>query len=583
MSETTAVETPAGGLRELIGPARGQVAELVVLSVAVTATYVLQGVLIARVFGLVIADQPLAGAVTLLIGVVVAQLARSVALIAREVVGARAAARVKDDLRHRLYAKLLELGPGEVRRRRTGELQSVLVDVVEKVEPYVARFVPQAVAAVVAALAIAIYLITLDPLVGLVVVACGAIVPLVPAASERLVRSRMEPWWRSYRGLYAENLDAVQGMTTLKLFGSAGRRGRELHDKAETFCTESIRLTAIVVVYVGVVGALVGVGTALSVGLGALRRADGLLATADLLVILLLTRECFRPLRQLQEAYHSAAPARTAATTVFGLLATAPAVRDPANPVRAEALAVPPSITFEDVHFTYPGRETEALRGLDLHVAPGERIALVGRSGAGKTTAVALVLRWYDPSAGRVLIDGTDVRDLALADLRAQVALVSQDTYLFHGTVRDNVALARPDATGSELQAALAAAQADFVHALPQGLDTVVGERGMKLSGGERQRLAIARALLVDAPVLVLDEATSSLDAANETGLTAALQAVSAGRTTITIAHRLSTVREADRIVVIADGRVVESGPRADLLAGGGAFAQLTQAGTAQR
>ena len=575
--------TPKQALRALLRTARTQVIVLIALSVLLTGTYVGQGILLARVFGVVIDGGTVGSALWPLLGVVAFQALRSGILVVREVAGARAAAAVKDALRRRLYRKLLDLGPGEVRRRRTGDLQSTVVDAVEAVDPYVSRFVPQAIAGVISALAVAAYLVVLDPLVGLIVVVCGTVVPIVPALSRRLTDRRMEPWMRSYRGLYAENLDAVQGMTTLKLFGAGDRRGRELHEKAAAFCEESIRLCALVVVYVGVVAAFVGAGTALSVGLGSLRTAEGQLSTASLLIILLLTREAFRPLRQLQDAYHAAAPAQRAVLTIAELLDTEPAVRDAAHPVPASALPRPPSIAFEHVTFGYPGRETPALTGVDLAVAPGERIGLVGPSGAGKSTLVSLLLRWFDPDEGRVLLGGVDVRRVGLADLRAQVALVSQDIYLFHGTVRENVLLADPLAGEDRLRDVLTAARAGFVHDLPRGLDTVIGERGMRLSGGERQRLAIARALLTDAPVLVLDEATSSLDAANEAELARTLDELSQGRTTLTIAHRLSTVRAADRIVVLEHGRVVESGAPDDLLAAGGAFSRLSRAGAVAR
>jgi ABC-type multidrug transport system fused ATPase/permease subunit len=299
------------------------------------------------------------------------------------------------------------------------------------------------------------------------------------------------------------------------------------------------------------------------------------LTVTELLIILLLTAESFRPLKELESAYHASYSAVPSLKAVFEILDTP----EPAQGTARLGLTGPPSVSFDGVTFTYRDRDRPALDGFSLDLAPGERVALVGRSGAGKTTVASLLLRFFDPESGRVAVNGVDVRELPLERLRSLVAVVSQDTYLFHGTVRHNLALARPDATGEEVEAAARAAQAhDFITALPDGYDTVVGERGLKLSGGERQRIAIARALLKDAPILILDEATSSVDAANESAIQDALDTLSGGRTTLMIAHRLSTVQAADRVIVMADGRIAESGPPRELLSGQGAYARLVAA-----
>jgi ABC-type multidrug transport system fused ATPase/permease subunit len=235
-----------------------------------------------------------------------------------------------------------------------------------------------------------------------------------------------------------------------------------------------------------------------------------------------------------------------------------------------------PSISFENVSFRYAPGDADALDGVTIRVAPGETVAIVGRSGAGKSTMVALLLRFLDPQSGRVAFDGTDLREVSIDQLRSQIAIVSQDTYLFYGTVRENLLFARPDAGEEKLiEAAKAARAHEFIARLPNGYDTLIGERGLKLSGGERQRLAIARALLRDAPLLVLDEATSSVDVANESAIKAAIERATQGRTTIIIAHRLSTVATADRIVVLERGKVVEEGSPEELMKAGGDYARL--------
>jgi ATP-binding cassette subfamily B protein len=229
------------------------------------------------------------------------------------------------------------------------------------------------------------------------------------------------------------------------------------------------------------------------------------------------------------------------------------------------------------VHFVYPSRPTAGvLLGLDLSIAAGQTVALVGPSGAGKTTVFQLLQRFYDVAAGAILVDGADLRQLPLAELRGRIAVVPQEPVIFSGSIADNIAYGRPGASPDEIRAAAGAAFVDdFVHRLPAGYDTFVGERGLRLSGGQRQRIAIARAILKNAPLLLLDEATSSLDAASERVVQAALEVAMTGRTTIVIAHRLATVQRADRIIVLDHGRVVEDGTHAALVAKGGLYAGL--------
>jgi ATP-binding cassette subfamily B protein len=260
------------------------------------------------------------------------------------------------------------------------------------------------------------------------------------------------------------------------------------------------------------------------------------------------------------------------------LLNTTDAVQDPARPL-ALPHPVRGEIVFQDVTFRYPTRpDTSALNGVTLHVSPGETVALVGPSGAGKTTILQLLMRFYDPQSGRITLDGVALSDMERADFRRAMALVPQDPVIFAASARDNIRFGRPDASDAEVEAAARAAAAhEFLTALPQGYDSSLGERGVMLSGGQKQRVAIARAILRDAPILLLDEATSALDAESESAVQAAVEKLAEGRTTLVVAHRLATVKKADRIVVFDEGRIVATGTHDALVAEGGLYARLAR------
>jgi len=302
----------------------------------------------------------------------------------------------------------------------------------------------------------------------------------------------------------------------------------------------------------------------------------GRLDSAILPLLTLLAMSAFVPVWEIAQVGRQLADTLGAARRVYAVHDEPVPVTDGGGVRSPGALSDGPALELQQVSFTYPVRRRRALSEVSFTVPRGGTVALVGPSGAGKTTIANLFLRFWDPDAGAVRLQGHDLREYGLDELRRQIALVAQDTYLFNDTLRNNILLARPGATEAELAAAVErAALGEFVAALPEGLDTVVGERGAQLSGGQRQRVAIARAFLKDAPILILDEATSHLDAVSEQAVRGALALLARNRTTVVIAHRLSTVRDAQLILVLEDGRLVESGSHRELLDKGGLYAHL--------
>jgi ATP-binding cassette, subfamily B, bacterial len=305
----------------------------------------------------------------------------------------------------------------------------------------------------------------------------------------------------------------------------------------------------------------------------------GTVSIGTLIAFTTLQNNLFRPITGLLSTGVSVISSLALFARIFEYLDLPVEVDEPARPVRIDPARVTGQVRFEDVSFTYPGADRPALASVDLDVPAGSTLAVVGETGSGKTTLGSLVARLYDPSRGTVRIDGIDVRDMSLADLAAIVGVVSQETYLLHTTVRENLRYAKPTATDAEIEDAARAAQIhDLIASLPDGYDTMVGSRGHRFSGGEKQRIAIARTLLRDPRVLVLDEATSALDTETERAVQQAFDVLARGRTTITIAHRLSTVRNADQIVVLDHGHIVEAGDHVGLLASQGRYAELAAA-----
>jgi len=494
---------------------------------------------------------------------------------ARTTIAHNTAARVQEVLRARLFDKILALGPAWFGAERTGGVMLSMVDGVEQLQTFFGQYLPQVAIAIFAPVAIFFFIAYWDLPVATVMLGAALFTLFLPATVSRKTERASRGRQRAFKSFGEEFLDAVQGLPTLKAFGQSKAYGDMLGAKARALSDATFWVLALNVLTRGFTDLGTAVGAAAALAFGAWRVQHGEMSLEALLIVLMAGTEIFRPLRDLRTVLHAGMNGQSAANGINALLDTP--VTAPVTPPHPDPVAgIKPEIAFDTVSFAYPGGRRPAHTGLTFTIAAGERVGVVGPSGSGKSSIVRLLLRLHDPQSGAIRIGGHDLRALDPDAVRGMIAVVSQDTWLFHGSVEENLRLGRPDATEAQLVAAARAANAhEFIMALPDGYQTAIGERGSQLSGGQRQRLAIARALLRDAPILVLDEALSSVDAENESVIQQALDRLMTGRTTLILAHRLSSVIGADRILVLEDGAVVQSGTHAALITQDGPYRRL--------
>lgn len=486
--------------------------------------------------------------------------------------------RIVSDLRRDVFDHLTRLSPAFFDRTQSGEIVSRLTADTTQIKSAVGATASVALRNIILALgAIVMMVITSAKLSGLVIAAIPLIIiPLV--AFGRSVRRRSRAAQDTLANATAYASESIVSVRTLQAFTNeklaTTRFGASVED-AFSAARSSVKARAILTAFAifMIFSSVVAV-----LWFGSRDVLSGAMTPGTLGQFLLYAVFAAGALGALSEVWGELSQASGAAERLMEILAEKPAIEAPANPAPLPQPAIG-SVNFDDVYFNYPSRpDAPALKGLDFSIQPGETVAIVGPSGAGKSTVFSLLLRYYDPVSGSIRVDGLDLREVDPSDLRSRIAIVPQDTTIFAATARENIGFGRPGATNAEIEAAAKAALAhDFIKAFDDGYDTQVGERGITLSGGQRQRMAIARAILRDAPILLLDEATSALDAESEMLVQRALDHLMQGRTTLVIAHRLATVLKADRILVMENGRIVEEGTHQTLVKKNGIYASLAK------
>ncbi|MFJ9800602.1 ABC transporter ATP-binding protein/permease [Streptomyces wuyuanensis] len=568
-------------LRRAARPARRPLLAATLLQGAVTLTHLAQAALLALILaGLARGDTgPLPWLLAAALAVVGT---RAVLTVWQRRTATRAGARVRVVLRDELLAHLGRLGPAHLTTARAGAVRTTLVDGVEGVDAYVSRYLPQLLVTFTVPSLVLAGLAAVEPWALLGLLPALVLALAGPRAWDRVLAARGKEHWDTYEGLGADYLEALQGMPALRAAGAVGRTRARLEERSAALHRATVAKLRVSLVDTGITDLAIQGGTAAAALLACWSAVTGSTTATGTYLVLLLASECFRPVRDLAREWHAGYLGVSAADGLRALRTAEPAVPDTGTAsVHGQA---PPELGFSNVRFTYDSASVPALAGVSFTARAGRTTAIVGPSGAGKSTLLALLLRHHDPQQGRITLDGRPTTEYALDSLRQHVAVVSQETYLFHASIADNLRMARPGATDDDLaRVARAAGIHDEITALPDGYATVLGERGATLSGGQRQRLALARALLADAPVLVLDEATSAVDERREADIVRELLHAANGRTVLVVAHRLAAVRHADHIVVLDAGRVDAVGDHTGLIEAGGVYTRLVEAGRAHR
>ena len=484
--------------------------------------------------------------------------------------------KVKIATRNRIYTKLLELEAGYLEVKKTGGIVTTIIEGVESLEVFFGLFFPQIFLSFLIPIGLFIYLWFFSHSIALILVLAVPLIPLSIGVLRVWIRKVSKIHWSTYEDLNSYFLDSVQGITDLKIFGMIDERTKEISKRSWDFRNKTMKLLFTNLTSILAMDLIAMVGTALGITLAVFQLQTGKIALIGAIVILFTSYEFFRPLRQLGSYFHFAVNGISASKTIFEIL-NQESKQSPNQQFQDLSLKGNYDIKFSDVNFSYDHR-FQVLKGISFVVKTGQITAIVGRSGIGKTTIVNLIVRLFDTNSGKIFIGDYDLNNIDPNKIRNLISMVSQHTYLFQGTIRENLLIAKLDATDEELLLACQKAGIiAFVNSLPKKLDTSIAEHAKNFSSGQIQRFAIARALLKNAPILILDEPTSNVDFKSEYEILKTLQEISKEKTTIIISHRLSTIKNVDKILVIDDGLVIEEGTHRELMAANNLYFNLVQ------
>ncbi|MGI5080776.1 ABC transporter ATP-binding protein [Treponema denticola] len=549
------------------------------LGVAVSGTYVAQAVLLGKIVGQLYSKEELSVVIQSILYISAIIASRLILIYYNSVYGKKIIGKVKNILRRRIYDKLLKLGPAFLDDERTGKLGSTMVSGVDYLEGYLTLYIPQILVCVIACGAMLIYVFSLHYVLGIISTAALIAVLISPVAFGKILSESSNAHWAAYRNLTAEILDGIQGITTAKTYNAQERLGKLLKEKMRTLFSETMRNLKVNLAEIGISNFASGIGTSFTLAVAALLTSVHIIPASSLLILLFMTNEVFRPANELAAYFHQGFMGITSMGGIFALLDEEEKIKDEGTKTIDIKSADGFEIKYKNIEFAYKQKKNTVFKNLNFTVAKNEKLAVAGESGSGKTTIINLLLRFYEPTSGSIYINGTDIKDLTLKSLRSLITVVSQETYLFNGTIKENLLHANEDADEEKLIDACKAANIhSFIQSLPEGYNTKVGERGLNFSGGQRQRIAIARAVLKNSPIVVLDEATSSVDTENENEIKQSLNHLLRNRTSITIAHRLNTIENSDRILVLLRGEIVEEGSHKELILKDGYYKKLVEA-----